>query len=114
MDLKGLNSPIKCSSYLDILARNHIDIAMLQETHLQNYVHKIEKHLYQLAACSSAPNKTKGAIIMIHNKPKQSPSLVKVKVKTKKAESLSLNVSIMEKKLPLLMCILQIHMILSF
>ena len=88
---------------------------MLQETHLQNYVHKIEKHLCKLyKACSSAPNKTKGAIIMIHNKPQQSPSLVKAKVKTKKAQSLSLNVSIMEKKLPLLMCILQIHMILSF
>jgi exonuclease III len=67
LHVKGLNSPIE--HCLDILTLNHVDIAMLLETHLlQKDSHRTEKHSYKLAVISSAPNITKGVIIMIHKK----------------------------------------------
>lgn len=68
-NLKGLNSPIKRASCLDILTRNHIEIAMLQETHLRKRdVLRLENHRYKVAAFSSAPNKTKGVATVIDKK----------------------------------------------
>lgn len=63
MNLKGLNSAIKRASCLDILARNQIEIAMLQETHLRERdVHRLENLRYKMAAFASAPNKTRESL----------------------------------------------------
>ncbi len=65
-NLKGLNSPNKRAACLDLLARNNIDLAMFQETHLQrDDVNRLENHQFKVCASSSALNKTKGVIILI-------------------------------------------------
>ena len=65
-NLKGLNCPNKRVACLDLLARNKIDLAMIQETHLlKDDVSRLENNLYKVCASASAPNKTKGVIILI-------------------------------------------------
>lgn len=68
-NLQGLNIVNKRAAFLDLLERNKIDVAMIQESHtLKNDIYKLENHMYKVSAFSSAPNKTKGVIILVRKK----------------------------------------------
>lgn len=68
-NLKGLNNPNKRAACLDLISRHHVHIAKFQETHLtQKDVLRLENRFYKVAVSSSASNKTKGVVIMVHRK----------------------------------------------
>ena len=69
LNIRGLNSPIKRIKCLDYLKHKNVDIAFLQETHLKSVdVSREQNKVYRVAAFSSAPNKTKGVVILVRRK----------------------------------------------
>lgn len=65
----GLNLPHKRTSFLEVLRREKVDVAMVSESHmLQKEVHKLQNKHYCVKANASALNKTKGVLIVVrHN-----------------------------------------------
>lgn len=68
----GLNGLIKHAACLDYLRRQHVDIALIQESHLKNYdTHWFANKHYYTAAASAVDSKTRGSLVVL----KQSLSL---------------------------------------
>lgn len=62
----GLNGPVKRAACLDLLQRNHIDIAFIQETHLKTSdVQRFANRQYYVAASASTDSKTRGSLILL-------------------------------------------------
>uniref|UniRef100_A0A3Q1FVW2 exodeoxyribonuclease III n=1 Tax=Acanthochromis polyacanthus TaxID=80966 RepID=A0A3Q1FVW2_9TELE len=62
----GLNEPVKRAACLDLLHRNHIDIAFIQESHLKTLVvQRFANRQYHVAAFASVDSKTRGSLIVL-------------------------------------------------
>lgn len=62
----GLNGPVKRAACLDLLRRNHIDIAFIQESHLKaSDVQRFANRHYYVAASASVDSKTRGSLIVL-------------------------------------------------
>ena len=69
LNVWGLNSPVKRLKCLEYLKHKNVDIAFVQETHLKSVdINRVQNKLYMVAAFSSAPNKTKGVLILVRRK----------------------------------------------
>ena len=56
----------KRTSFLDVLRRERVDIALVSESHLlQKDVHKLQNKHYVVKTNASALNKTKGVVIVV-------------------------------------------------
>ena len=66
LNARGLNSPVKRTSLLDVLANLNIDIALISETRLaRGNIPRLEDKRYRLLSNSSAVNSTKGVLILV-------------------------------------------------
>lgn len=62
----GLNGPVKRAACLDLLRRNHVDIAFIQESHLKTSdVQRFANRQYYVAASASTDSKTRGSLIVL-------------------------------------------------
>ena len=62
----GLNGPVKCAACLDLLHRNHIDIAFIQESHLKaTDVQRFANRQLNVAASVSVDSKIHGSLIVL-------------------------------------------------
>lgn len=69
LNVRGLNSPVKRLKCLEYLKHKNVDIAFVQETHLKSVdINRFQNKIYKVGAFSSAPNKTKGVLILVRRK----------------------------------------------
>ena len=65
LNTRGLNSPTKRASLLDVLANHNIDLALLNETRIaRSHIPRLEDKRYKILSHSSATNTVKGVLIM--------------------------------------------------
>lgn len=66
LNVRGLNSPFKCSKVLELLKRKNVDVALQSETHLQpSDAHHMQNKHYRVGAYSGDGSKTKGVMIVM-------------------------------------------------
>jgi len=63
-NVRGLNSQFKRSKLLDFLHRKKADIALLQETHLNDTL-RLQNRRYKMVAASLDGSSTKGAAVLM-------------------------------------------------
>lgn len=66
VNIRGLNSAIKRTKFLDSLRRHCVDVALVQESHLKSTdVPRMQNKYYKVVASCSDGTKTKGSLILI-------------------------------------------------
>uniref|UniRef100_A0A669ELE4 Uncharacterized protein n=1 Tax=Oreochromis niloticus TaxID=8128 RepID=A0A669ELE4_ORENI len=66
LSVKGLNSPLKCTSILDFLHRQKLVLALLQETNLRPVdVNRMENKYCKTTVASGDGSKQKGVMILM-------------------------------------------------
>jgi len=63
-NVRGLNSQFKRSKLLDFLHRKKADIALLQETHLNDTL-RLQNRRYKMVAASLDGSSTKGVAVLM-------------------------------------------------
>ena len=65
-NIKGVHSPVKRTNILRFLKKGHIDIALLQETHLDDEEHlKLQKEGFNQVFFSSFTSRSRGVAILV-------------------------------------------------
>ena len=65
-NIKGVHSPVKRRKVLRFLKKGHIDIALLQETHLDDEEHlKLQKEGFNQVFFSSFTSRSRGVAILV-------------------------------------------------
>lgn len=65
-NVNGLNGQIKRTACLDLLCRQLVDIAFIQESHLRTAdAHRFANKHYYVAASASLKSKTRGSLIVL-------------------------------------------------
>ncbi len=64
-NVRGLDNPVKRVAILDLLRKQEVHIAMLQETHIvRRDVNRLSNRVFHVVAHSSTTNKPKGVVII--------------------------------------------------
>lgn len=65
-NVNGLNGQIKRTACLDLLRRQHVDVAFIQESHLRSIdVRRFSNKHYYVAASASLDTKTRGSLVVL-------------------------------------------------
>ncbi len=65
-NVNGLNGPHKRTSFLQLLRRKKVDIALKQEAHLwKDDVHRCNNKYYKVVSFAATDNKIKGVLITV-------------------------------------------------
>lgn len=62
----GLNIPVKRTACLDLLCRQQVDVAFIQESHLRsNNINHFSNKKYYVAASSSFSSNSRGSLVVL-------------------------------------------------